>query len=70
MELSHRVVIVLCAQVQRKTNKKALEMSSRLKFESMPSRVLLNKLNLLFGYLVHKLPSILLQYLKNPKVGK
>ena len=38
MELSHRVVIYLSAQVQRQTNKTASEMlSSCLKFKSLPS---------------------------------
>ena len=38
MELSHRVVIVLSAQVQQQTNKTASEMlSSCLKFKLLPS---------------------------------
>ena len=38
MELSHRVVMVLSAQVQRQTNKTASEMlSSCVKFKSLPS---------------------------------
>ena len=44
MELSHRVVIDLSAQVQRQTNKTASEMlSSCLKFKSLPSLKLFNK---------------------------
>ena len=41
MELSHRVVMVLSAQVQRQTNKTASEMlSSCLKFKSLPSQAI------------------------------
>ena len=44
MELSHRVVMVLSAQVQRQTNKTASEMlSSCLKLKSLPSLKLFNK---------------------------
>ena len=44
MELSHRFVMVLSAQVQRQTNKAASEMlSSCLKFKSLPSLKLFNK---------------------------
>ena len=44
MELSHRVVMVLSAQLQRQTNKTASEMlSSCLKFKSLPSLKLSNK---------------------------
>ena len=44
MELSHRVVMVLSAQVQRQTNKTASEMlSSCLNFKSLPSLKLFNK---------------------------
>ena len=43
MELSHRVVMVLSAQVQQQTNKTASEMLSSLKFKSLPSLKLFNK---------------------------
>ena len=44
MELSHRVVMVFSAQVQRQTNKTASEiLSSCLKFKSLPSLKLFNK---------------------------
>ena len=43
MELSHRVVMVSSAQVQRQTNKTASEMSSCLKFKSLPSLKLFKK---------------------------
>ena len=44
MELSHRVVAVLSAQVQRQTNKTASEMLSNcLNFESLQSLKLFNK---------------------------
>ena len=44
MELSHRVVMVLSAQVQRQTNKTASEMfSSCLKLKSLQSLKLFNK---------------------------
>ena len=43
MVLSHRVVMVLSAQVQRQTNKTASEMLSSLKFKSFPSLKLFNK---------------------------
>ena len=43
MELSHRVVMVLSAQVQRQTNKTASEMLSSLKFKSLPTLELFDK---------------------------
>ena len=43
MDLSHRVVMVISAQVQRQTNKTASEMLSILKLKSLASLKLFNK---------------------------
>ena len=43
MKISHWVVMVLSAQVQRQTNKTASEILTSLKFKSLPSLKLFNK---------------------------